>query len=66
MSIYNLLVDTKPERVNIMLIFQIPELNAEKMTLTGLNLFQKLFGLTRLSNASPINQQSESQSEEVS
>lgn len=35
------------------------------MTITGLNLFQKLFGLTRLSNASPFAQQ-ETETEEVS
>lgn len=42
---------------------KLPELNAEKMTITGLNLFQKLFGLTRLSNASPFAQQ-ETETEE--
>ena len=46
------------------IFFQLPQLNAEKMTLTGLNLFQKLFALTRLSNASPFTQEIES--EEVS
>lgn len=40
---------------------KLPELNAEKMTLTGLSLFQKLFGLTRLSNASPFTPEVESE-----
>jgi ubiquitin carboxyl-terminal hydrolase 34 len=44
---------------------KLPELNAEKMTLTGMSLFQKLFGLTRLSNASPFAQQDDETQEYV-
>ncbi|XP_065661314.1 ubiquitin carboxyl-terminal hydrolase 34 isoform X2 [Hydra vulgaris] len=41
---------------------KLSELNAEKMTLIGLSLFQKLFGLTRLSNATPfVNKESDTE-----
>ena len=45
-------------------ILQLPEVNPETITFTGLGLFQQLFSLTRLSNASPFAQ--DSQNEEVS
>ncbi|XP_065067715.1 ubiquitin carboxyl-terminal hydrolase 34-like isoform X1 [Rhopilema esculentum] len=42
---------------------KLPEVNPETITFTGLGLFQQLFSLTRLSNASPFAQ--DSQNEEI-
>eukprot|EP00794_Sanderia_malayensis_P020521 gene20521-22540_t len=42
---------------------KLPEMNPETITFTGLGLFQQLFNLTRLSNASPFAQ--ETQDEEI-